>query len=177
MTAEKEAQEKERYKAAGRIHKTAIEWRGSFLNRIAVIEHALADLLTRYFCTDDPSKQEIFFTSVAMKMPLEGKRAVLIEIVKGDYPRYWAKNKDFLTDLQKIQEFRNKLAHSILDVSEKALARPIEEGIGFVQWQAGKPMTEIEFNEWEVRANMALGTIKELEKLLPFKEAPLGNDD
>jgi len=61
------------------------------------------------------------------------KKEILIEIVKADYPRYWEENKEFLNSLQRIQEFRNKLAHSVLDVSDDALERPLEEGVGFIQ--------------------------------------------
>jgi len=84
---------------------------------------------------------------VAEKLSLQRKKEILIEIVKGDYPRYWEDNKEFLKSLQQIQEFRNKLAHSVLDVSEEALNRPLEEGVGFVQWNKGVPVTDDEFQE------------------------------
>ena len=91
-------------------------------------------------------------------------------IVKEDYPSYWEEHASFLQDIQQLQAFRNRLAHSILDVSDDALARPIEAGVGFIQWKAGAPVTESEFEDWCVRANMALGTLKEIRMLLPFKE-------
>jgi hypothetical protein len=75
-------------------------------------------------------------------------------------------------DLQRLQEFRNKLAHSVVDVSDTALARPFELGVGFVQWKAGEPITEKEFDDWVVRANMVLGTLDEIKMLLPYKERP-----
>jgi len=161
-----------KHQTAEQLHERARQFRGRFLNHMAVIERDIAVLLTRYFCTDDSSKQATFFDSIASAMSLNSKRSVLIEIVKKDYPRYWEEHSQFLLDLQRLQEFRNKLAHSVVDVSDAALARPLELGVGFVQWKAGAPITEQEFDDWVVRANMVLGTLDEIKMLLPFKERP-----
>lgn len=159
--------------AAKKLHEKARYLRGRFLNSVAVIERDIAVILTEYFCTIDESKRELFFEKVAEKLSLQKKKEILIEIVKNDYPRYWEENKQFLIDLQHIQEFRNKLAHSVLDVSDEALARQPEEGIGFVQWKKGAPVTDGEFEEWVVRANMLGSTLSDIKRLLPFKEKPL----
>jgi hypothetical protein len=159
-------------RAAEQLHERARQFRGRFLNHVAVIERDIALLLTSYFCTDDPSKQAIFFNNIASAMSLNAKRSVLVEIVKKDYPRYWDEHSQFLLDLQRLQEFRNKLAHSVVDVSDTALARPLDLGVGFVQWKKGEPITENEFDDWVVRANMVLGTLDEIKMLLPFKERP-----
>jgi len=155
---------------AKQLHALAREFRGRFLNTVAVIEHDLAELLTEYFCTSDEFKQKLFFERVACQMSLEKKRNLLIEILKNDYPLYWAENDDVLKDLQEIQTFRNKLAHSTLDVSDESLARPLEEGIGFIQWKQGVPITQAEFDNWCVRANMIYSTLSEIKMLLPYKE-------
>ena len=103
-------------------------------------------------------------------MSLEEKRSILVAIVKGDYPHFWEEHELFLQGIQQLQIFRNKLAHSILDVSDEALARPIEAGVGFIQWKAGIPVSQSQFDDWCVRANMVLGTLREIRMLLPFKE-------
>lgn len=139
---------------------------------MAAIERNIALILTNYFCRDDSSKQAIFFDGIASAMSLNAKRSVLIKIVKRDYPRYWDEHSQFHMDLQRLQEFRNKLAHSVVDVSDAALARPLEFGVGFVQWKAGEPITEQELDDWVVRANMVLSTLDEIKTLLPFKERP-----
>jgi hypothetical protein len=159
--------------ACEKLHEKARNLRGSFLNSVAVIEREIAVILTEYFCTTDECKRDIFYRKVAERLSLQKKKEILVEIVKSDYPRYWEENKQFLNDLQKIQEFRNKLAHSILDVSESALSRPIEEGIGFIQWNSGEPITDSEFDEWEVRANMVSSTLTDIKRLLPYKEKPI----
>ena len=159
--------------AAEKLHEKARYLRGRFLNSVAVIERDMAVILTEYFCTADENKRVLFFGKVAEKLSLQRKKEILIDIVKNDYPRYWEENKQFLTDLQNIQELRNKLAHSVIDVSDDALARPIEEGVGFVQWGKDKPITDREFEDWEVRANMVSSTLSDIKRLLPFKEKPI----
>ena len=159
--------------AAQRLHEKARYLRGRFLNSVAVIERDIAAILTEYFCTMDEDKRELFFNKVAEKLSLQKKKEILIEIVKKDYPAYWEENKEFLNSLQQIQEFRNKLAHSVLDVSDDALARPIEEGVGFIQWRKGTPITDGEFEEWELKATMLSSTLTDIKHLLPFKEKPI----
>jgi hypothetical protein len=159
--------------AAKRLHEKARYLRGRFLNSVAVIERDIAVILTEYFCTEDEEKRALFFSRVAENLSLQRKKEILIEIVKNDYPRYWEEHKQFLHDLKNIQELRNKLAHSIIDVSDEALARPLDEGVGFVQWKKGEPITDSEFEDWEVRAVMLNSTLSEIKRLLPFLETPI----
>jgi hypothetical protein len=146
--------------------------RGRFLNSVAAIERDIAVILTEYFCTSDPAKQELFFRHVVTSpsFPLRVKKEVLIRIVKNDYPRYWDEHSAVLQALDEIMTFRNKLAHSIVDVSDTALTRPLEEGIGFVDWKQGEPITDEQFQEWEVKSNMVSSCLVEIKRLLPFKE-------
>lgn len=161
---------REKFHACEKVHEQARYFRGRFLNTIAVIEHDIAIILTLYFCTEDEQKRELFFSEIAGRMTLNAKKDLLVKIVKQDYPSYWKDDGQLLTTLSDIQTFRNKLAHSIVDASDSALSRPLEDGIGFVQWKGGKPITESEFNEWEVKANMVLSTLSDIKRLLPFKE-------
>ena len=149
---------------AQKIHERARYLRGRFLNHVAVIERDIVLILTDYFCGEDVSVR--FFS-------LRAKANALVKIVKNDYPWFWDENAAILADLDGIINFRNKLAHSVVDVSEQALARPIEEGIGFVEWKEGEPFTDARFQEWEVKANMVLSRLSDLKALLPFKEKPI----
>jgi hypothetical protein len=160
----------ENFKAATLLHVKAREYRGRFLNYIACIEHDMASLLTEYFCIDNSEVKEFFFERVACRLTLEEKRNILVDIVKVNHPTYFEEHRSFLNDIQQLQSFRNKLAHSILDVSDEALARPIDAGVGFVQWKKGEPITEQDFDDWCVRANMVLGVLKGIKTLLPYVE-------
>lgn len=159
--------------AAQKLHEKARYFRGRFLNSVAVIERDIAVILTEYFCTKDNIKRELFFEKLAEKLSLHKKKEILIDIVKSDYPRYWEKKKEFLKNLQYIRDFRNKLAHSIVDVSHEALSRPSEEGVGFVQWKNGKPITDREFEDLNAKATMVSSTLPDIKQLLPFKEIPI----
>jgi hypothetical protein len=167
---EQPVNEEDKYKAARRLHEQARQYRGRFLNSVACIEHDLARLLTDYLCSPDESKRILFYENVATKFSLEEKKRLLLKIVEADYPNYWEEHEGILKSLSEIQTFRNKLAHSIIDVSDEALARPLDQGVGFVQWQKAKPVTEREFEEWDVKAGMVLSCLKEIQTLLPFKQ-------
>lgn len=149
-------EEHEKMQTAKLIHEKARYYRGRFLNSVACIEHVIAHILTEYFCTSDPGKRKIFSEDIVTRafFSLNRKKDILMRIVQADYPLYWEENKAVLSAFQEILEFRNQLAHSRVVVLDEALGRPIKEGIGFTDWKDGKPITEEEFNDWEVKANM-----------------------
>ena len=97
---------REEHRAAEQLHERARQIRGGFLNQIAVIERSVALLLTHYFCTEDPSKQAIFFNSIASAMSLNAKRSVLIEIVK----------KELEKEIQEIKLRLSKLKSLLSDL-------------------------------------------------------------
>jgi hypothetical protein len=164
----------EKIRAAKIVHEKARNYRGRFLNSVACIEHDIAHILSEYFCTSDPEKRKIFYEDIITKafFSLNRKKDILIRIVQADYPLYWEENREVLSAFQEILEFRNKLAHSLVDVSDEALARPIEEGIGFTDLKEGKPITEQEFDDWDVKASMIYSCLRDIRCLLPFKEKP-----
>ena len=165
-------EEQEKIQTAQLIHEKARYYRGRFLNSVACIEHDIAHILTEYFCTSDPGKRKIFYEDIVTRafFSLNKKKDILMRIVKADYLLYWEENREVLSAFQEILEFRNQLAHSRVDVSDEALARPIKEGIGFTDWKDGKPITEEEFNEWEVKASMIYSRLTDIKRLLPFKQ-------
>jgi hypothetical protein len=152
--------------AARAIHERARQFRGRFLNSIAVIDHEICQFLTEYFCKSDDKKRELFFTDIAARMSSEGRRVLLTNIVKQDYPEIWEEYKSLIQDLKQYQEFRNKLAHSMIDVSDAALARPLKDGIGFIQWKDAHPITEEEFNDWDARAATSYGILCDLKGMV-----------
>jgi hypothetical protein len=170
MSDSKIKNENDRVRAAQKIHERARYLRGRFLNSVAVIERDIALVLTDYFCTSDQEKSELFFDHIVTShfFSLRNKKEVLIHIVKNDYPRYWDEHTHILRALDDIITFRNKLAHSVVDVSDAAIERPLEDGIGFVDWKAGEPITDKQFQDWEVKANIVLSCLKDIKRLLPY---------
>lgn len=162
--------ENKKIESSKRIHEKARYIRGRFLNHMAVIDHNISKILTIYFCRDDEEKQELFFRRIMGILSLENKRATFMEILKSDYPIYYIENAEILNSLAKLLEFRNKLAHSIVDVSDEALERPLEEGVGFILWKKGLPITDEQVSDYEVTANMVSSCLIDVERLLPFKQ-------
>ena len=146
MTLIKIQKQAEKMTACHKIHEIADRFRGKFLNRIAVIENEISEILAILF-PDGKFSQKT----------LEQKRNALFKIIKTDYPNYWNANKEHLEPLKDLIRFRNQLAHSILDVSETALSRPLVQGVAFVGWNNGKPVTDSEFDEFLVKTTMVLG--------------------
>ncbi|MDB5490663.1 MAG: hypothetical protein JWO78_512 [Micavibrio sp.] len=58
------------------------------------------------------------------------------------------------------------MAHAIVDVSEKALARPVNEGISFAGLENEYPITDQIFNDFEIRANEFLSSLNDMERIL-----------
>ena len=150
-----------------KIHEKANSMRGRFLNHVAVIDITITALLAVYFCPVDERKRHLLRYRV-LSNSIQKKKSVLLEIIKIDYPNYWIENKAHLEALTEIIEFRNCLAHSALDLSEIALVRPLNDGIGFLNWKNGSPVVDAEFNEFLVKANMFSGCLADIERLLPF---------
>jgi hypothetical protein len=169
---EKALKEEKKIRAAMAIHEKARFYRGRFLNFIACIEHDIAHILTEYFCTIDSGKRKIFYEDIVTSsfFSLSKKKDILIKIVQVDYPLYWKEHREVLSAFQKILEFRNKLAHSRVDVSDEALAREIKDGIGFTDWKDGEPITDSEFSKWEMKAGKISSCLVDIKRLLPFKQ-------
>ena len=123
--------EDEKYHAMRNIHARARDMRGGFLNRVAVIEHRMANILTDYFCRDCPDKQKLFFEHIATSgsFGLRAKKRILYRIIKQDYPRYWEREQEHLKEFDQVADFRNRLAHCVIDVSDEVISRPLDEGI------------------------------------------------
>jgi len=160
-------------KIAQKIHEKARYLRGRFLNTVAVVERDIGVILTEYFCTIGDDKRELFFEKVVERIPLRSKEDILKEIMKKEFPYWWDENRGILSNFEEIRQFRNKLAHSIIDVSEEALARPINEGVGFVQWKKGQPITDNEFEDLEIKANRINSALMGIRELLRLNLIPV----
>lgn len=156
------------------VHEKARQMRGKLINSTSCIEHDLSILLTEYFWIKDNNKRKLFYEVIISKLPLRRKKDILIAILKEDYPTYykeWKEEEQFTTNFDQVIQFRNKMAHSVIDVSENALLRPLMDGVGFIQYNDGAPITDDDFNDFEVKANMVLSTLSTIKRLLPYKKS------
>jgi len=146
--------------------------RGGFLNQVAVIEHKMATILTEYFCRECPDKQKLFFDHIITKASfgLRAKKTILFKIIRQDYPGYWEREQHIRKDFDDVADFRNRLAHCIVDFSEDAFSRPLDDGVAFVDRDDCTPITNRVYNDFEVKANMIHSCLNDIERLLSFKE-------
>jgi len=159
----------EKQRAAEKIHELARQFRGRFLNSVAVIERDIVLILKEYSsrnCIPNEFKNTLHDAKSNNFTKFEKNIKALFEILKHDFDFYWNDYSYDLEHLDSIRRFRNKIAHSIIDVSDSALERPIEKGIGFVEWDKGVPMTEIQLNDWIVKANMVSSCLSDIKRLL-----------
>lgn len=154
--------------AAQELHRKAQYYRGRFLNNVAVIEDQITAILRAYLKMKDRAIRTTRFNESST---LHHKEILLVAIVKEEWPRFYEENEETLGSLPTIRAFRNALAHSKLDVSPEALKRSIDEGVGFLQWNRGKPVTDEEFDDYEMRVNMILASLNGIEQLISFKQS------
>lgn len=64
--------------------------------------------------------------------------------------------------LNSVAVIERDIALILTDVSDEALSRPLEQGIGFVEWNTGKPVTDEEFEDWELKTTTVLECLSEI---------------
>ena len=117
----------------------ADDLRGRYLSFTSVLETMLSEIITKYFCNNDQRKG-LFFTEIAngQAMSFSIKINILSKIIKKDYRDILLKYPDIIKRLNVIRDFRNKLAHAAVDLSEDALEKDGRFGVGFITFKNGK---------------------------------------
>ena len=91
------------------------------------LDTIITGILVLYF-TQDAKKQSVLGEALTGRDFSFSARVELLEkVVKLSFPAFANTHNDFFTKLDKIRRFRNRLAHSQLDTSDKFLARGGEQ--------------------------------------------------
>jgi hypothetical protein len=163
-----------RYKkerVAEKYHEFARELRGRYLNSAAVLDTQLAEILTEYFCKDD-YRRDLFFSEIAtgQQLGFRVKIELLTKILKIDCKGYLNIHPELLKTLNRIKDYRNKLAHATIDVSDEALSKDKISGVGLVTYRKGKKVIDFitfeEAEERQVEINMMFSNITDIKRLL-----------
>ncbi len=160
-------------KVAQEYHAYAREIRGRYLNSAAVLDIELAEILSEYFCKE--STKDLFFAEIATSQPFSFrfKIELLSKILKLDYQGYLEEYPELLKTLNNIKEYRNKLAHATIDVSDEALSKDKITGVGFVTYKNGKKVVEFltleQANKRQAEINTIFSNIRDIKNLLPYK--------
>jgi hypothetical protein len=161
----------DKMREATRIHTAASEIRGRILNAAAVVDLLISKLLAGYFSQYE-SKYSLLLSDVftAHYMGLRTKSNLLKKIVKMEFQDYLKHYPNAFEDLDELMNFRNKLAHATIDVTESALNNGPDIKVGFVFFQDGeRRVTKISpqmATHHEVKAKMLYEDLSALESIL-----------
>lgn len=168
-----------------RVHEFASRLRGEFLTGSSWIEVILTAILAQYFCPDI-KRRMLFFSEVANGMRLTSKIALLEKVILRDFPEFAKAHPRLTKRLEKFRDFRNVLAHSHIDTSERALRKKRANEVTFVFYKLGelahRRVTAAEATQRANEANKVRAELIELQKLVSDAPEsvsggpPTGND-
>lgn len=156
-----------------KLHASVREIRGGILNSVAVIDANISKILSGYFCTIQ-DKRDLLMSEVftCQSYGLRTKILLLKKILKKELASYLEENDWLFSDLEKLKNLRNKLAHATIDTSERAHIKAGTE-VGFISYENGKTKTKVvtfeKADELRVKANMISGCLNDISRLLGIK--------
>ncbi len=160
----------EKIQSATRLHEYVRNWRGQLINSVSVMDLRLALVISKFFAKEE--RFLLFFSEMAtsQSMTFSKKREMLRIIFQHDPLLETDKDRNLLKELEAIGTFRNILAHSVLDVSDAALAKNPKDGVGFISYKGGQKkiisVTEADFNDWSGRIGTVAGLIGDTMRLM-----------
>lgn len=111
--------------------------RGRFLDQVIVIERLIDDIISRHFCPED-YRFHLLFSLVATELTFHSRIKTLKTVLECCYPELLGKHPNLIKDIKKIKEFRNKIAHSMLDSSEDFLEKEYDDRIRLEFYRKGE---------------------------------------
>lgn len=118
-------------------YKLATRIRAPFLEQAIVIDRLIADIISQHFCPDE-EKRTLFFSLITNGITLSFHASINVfeKLLKLCYPDLYEKH--LFKKLDTIRNFRNRIAHSMLDTSEEFLAKGYTDRIRLVVHMDGK---------------------------------------
>jgi hypothetical protein len=87
--------------------------RGEFLDHMALIENTINQIIARHFCSVETKQTEFEELILRNNMMLGNKITLLNSILRNNYSGILAKEPNLMPKLDKLNQFRTKLAHGI----------------------------------------------------------------
>ena len=112
------------------------KYRGKVIDITIILEMLLAQILSKYF-TNDEEMEKSLNSFVFDRMQLSSKFNLLKKILKIKHIKVWNKYQKDLKEIGELIEFRNNLAHSILDSSNEYIESLKEKGTNFIETNKG----------------------------------------
>jgi hypothetical protein len=139
--------------ALSKVHALASRIRGDFMGQAIGIDLLIVDILTQYF-TPDKERRMLLQSEVFSTSSFSKNINVLKAVVKYSFALFNENNPNVLSELDELRNFRNKLAHALLDLSDGWMAQGHTDRIRLTSFKRGKPEHSIVTIE---ESNKALG--------------------
>jgi len=115
----------------------AAQIRGPFLEQAIYIERIIDDIVSLHFCPDE-TKRNLFFSLVMPEINFAYKIDILKQLLKLCYPDLAKKYPKLSKDLVNIKDFRNDIAHAMLDTSDEFMSKKYSDRIQFTSFKKGQ---------------------------------------
>lgn len=125
----------ERQEKAARAVKYDMTIRGAYLAHVIPIEELVKDIISYHFCSDeDRRKQFISLILNGRDYTFAHGIEILEKILDIHYHDLIQRYPKLVNDLNKTRRLRNELAHSMLDTSDKFLAKNYSDRIRLISY-------------------------------------------
>ncbi|GAH13880.1 unnamed protein product, partial [marine sediment metagenome] len=124
------------------LYDVSKEIRGRFLDQAIPIEMLIDDIISWHFCPED-TRQSLFFSLVSPKLTFSNKIKILETILQIYYPDLVKKHQNLIKEINKIRDFRNRIAHSLLDASDEFLEKGYNDRIRLVFYRNGEKKHQV----------------------------------
>lgn len=125
------------------------KYRGRVIDITIFLEMALAITLSKYFSEQNQKKESLLNAYIFDRMPLGQKLTLLKNILKDAHPELSSKYSKDLSEISRLIEFRNNIAHSMLNSTPAYLSK-ISEKLKKLRTQGYPKDNRDEFLEIEI---------------------------
>jgi hypothetical protein len=142
-------------KKLGALYQKDNVLRGAYLVQTIGIEGIIGDIIALSLCPNEDSRS--LFTSLILnyrEFTFEGKYQILKRLMELKYPTIVNKHKDIFRQINTVKEFRNKLAHWMLDTSDQFLAKNYTDRIQLEHYDSKGHRGTIEITDTDIREKL-----------------------
>jgi len=123
------------------------KFRGKAIDIAIMLEAMLVEFLGKYFCKEDKKKNTLLKSVILDRQNFSSKITWIKKILKIEHTEIYKKYESDLKEISRLIDFRNNLAHSILDSGEEFLneikKNPLPERIRITYYKDDDMKTEV----------------------------------
>jgi hypothetical protein len=154
--------------------------RGPILISAVTIEMLMADIISIHYCLEEKRRLSLF-SSVLNRFEFNVKRDIFKEMLKTWYPDIYKQYKGIFREIINIEEFRNKLAHAMSNITDDTLKNYSNESnpsIFYYKKNGEKEILELTEAKMNEEKQKSIDIIKALNVIRGIiKKSVLGEND